>query len=111
MGRLAGRERQGGTLVTQAAMARRRETLRARGFRPAYFDFATCAIYPSRHADGTPARGHVLDGLPDEAVVVRADCGRVVAARATLLAGYERGGFFYTRAGAWRAARDWGCTA
>jgi hypothetical protein len=42
---------------------------------------------------------------------VRADCGRVLAARATLLAGFERHGYFYTREAAWRAAQEWGCAA
>jgi hypothetical protein len=110
MSRLAGDWREK-TLVMQANVERDGNTLRAIGFRPAFFDYATCALYPALDADGFPASGHDLDGLPDEAVAVRAECGRVVAARATLLAGYERHGYFYTRAAAWRAAADWGCAA
>jgi hypothetical protein len=53
------------------------------GFRPAFLDYATMTIYPSELA------------------------GRVVSAKGTLIAGYERGGFFYTRSCAARAARDW----
>jgi hypothetical protein len=53
------------------------------GFRPAFLDFATMTIYPSEFAAG------------------------VLSAKATLIAGYERHGFFYTRTAAARAARDW----
>ena len=111
MGKLAGSDWLAKTLVMQVAVERNDETLRGMGFRPAYYDYATCALFLARDADGLPAREHVLDGLPDEAVAVRADCGRVIAARATLLAGYERHGYFYTREAAWRAAQEWGCAA
>jgi hypothetical protein len=53
------------------------------GFRPAFLDFATMTIYPSELA------------------------ARVTASRATLVAGYERNGFFYTRTAAARAAIEW----
>lgn len=53
------------------------------GFRPAYLDFATMTIYPSELA------------------------GSVLGARATLIAGFERNGFFYTRTAAARAAMEW----
>ena len=39
------------------------------GFRPAFLDFATQTIYPSRFADGRLAPFHLLDGLPDEVVI------------------------------------------
>ena len=52
------------------------------GFRPAFLDFATMTIYPSEVAAG-------MDG------------------RATLIAGFERNGFFYTRTAAARAAMEW----
>ena len=77
------------------------------GFRPAFFDFATQRIYPSRFADGRLAPFHLLDGLPDEVVVDRSANGRVVAAKATLISGFVRDGFFYTRTAAARAAREW----
>jgi hypothetical protein len=83
-------------------------TLHALGFRPAYYDCATCTMHPSLHADGSPAEDHVLDGLPDAVVVIRC-CDRVIAAKASLMAGFERNGYFYTRASARRAAADWGC--
>lgn len=53
------------------------------GFRPAFLDYATMTIYPSEFA------------------------ARVVAARATLIAGFERNGYFYTRTAAARAAMEW----
>jgi hypothetical protein len=49
--------------------------------------------------------------LPGEVVVLRTDAGRVLAVRATLVAGFERGGFFYTRASAIRATRRWATAA
>jgi hypothetical protein len=77
------------------------------GFRPAFLDFETQTIYPSRFANGLPAPFHVLDGLPDEVVADRAPSGRVVAAKATLISGFVRNGFFYTRTAAARAAAQW----
>jgi hypothetical protein len=77
------------------------------GFRPAFFDFATQRIYPSRFADGRLAPFHLLDGLPDEVVIDRTASGRVVAAKATLISGFVRNGFFYTRSAATRAAAEW----
>ena len=77
------------------------------GFSPAYLDYRTFTIYPSRFADGRLAPLHLLDGLPDEVVVYRAPSGRVLAARATLISGFLRSGFFYTRRAAERAALEW----
>jgi hypothetical protein len=77
------------------------------GFKPAFLDFPTQKVYPSRFADGRLAPFHLLDGLPDEVVVDRAASGRVVTAKATLISGFVRNGFFYTRAAAARAAREW----
>jgi hypothetical protein len=77
------------------------------GFRPAFLDFSTQTIYPSRFADGRPAPIHLLDGLPDEVVTDRLASGRVVAAKASLISGFERGGFFYTRQAAVRACVEW----
>jgi hypothetical protein len=83
------------------------EELASLGFRPVFLDCATMTIYPSRFADGQPAPLHVLDGLPLEAVSIRSPCGRVIAPKATLVRGYERNGFFYTRRAARRAAKEW----
>ncbi len=100
-------ERQGATRLMQSEVDRRREALRALGFRPAFFDFSTCTLHPSRDARGVPSDIHLLDGLPDDVVVVRTDCGRVVAVKTSLMVGFERNGFFYTPTTAWRAAREW----
>ncbi len=77
------------------------------GFRPAFLDFATQTIHLSRFADGRLAPCHLLDGLPDEVVIDRSDWGRVVSAKATLISGFERNGYFYTRAAASRAVAEW----
>jgi hypothetical protein len=77
------------------------------GFKPAFFDFATQTIYPSRFADGRLAPFHILDGLPEEVVVDRLPSGRVIAAKATLISGFVRNGFFYTRTAAAKAATEW----
>jgi hypothetical protein len=77
------------------------------GFRPAFLDFATQKIYPSRFGDGRLAPFHLLDGLPDEVVADRAPNGRVLAAKATLISGFMRDGYFYTRTAAARAAAEW----
>jgi hypothetical protein len=85
----------------------RSEVNRDLGFRPAFFDCSTCEIYLSRFRDGRIAPLHLLDGLPDEVVLVRADCGRVVVVKSTLVSGFERNGFFYTRSAAARAVSEW----
>jgi len=76
-------------------------------FRPAFFDFSTHTIFPSRFADGRLAPFHLLDGLPEEAVADRAPSGRVISAKATVISGFVRDGFFYTRSAAARAVREW----
>ncbi|QJR14313.1 hypothetical protein [Usitatibacter palustris] len=76
-------------------------------FRPAFLDCATMAVYVSRFADGRPAPFHVLDGLPDEVVIDRTLSGRVVSTKSTLIAGFERGGYFFTRTAAARAVVQW----
>jgi hypothetical protein len=78
------------------------------GFHAAFLDCDTMSIYPSRFRDGRLAPMHLLDGLPDDVVVERAPSGRVLAAKSTLVSGFERNGFFYTRSAAARAAAQWG---
>ncbi|HUP96999.1 MAG TPA: hypothetical protein VM073_03615 [Usitatibacter sp.] len=58
--------------------------MKSLGFRPAFLDYATMTIYPSEFAIAA------------------------AASRATLIAGFERDGFFYTRTAAARAALQWG---
>lgn len=68
----------------------------SQSFRPAFFDFATCTVYLARFADGRIAPLHVLDGLPPG-----------LLAKGTLISGFERGGFFYTRTAVARACEEW----
>lgn len=77
------------------------------GFRPAYFDCATCCVHLSRYRDGRIAPFHLLEGLPEHLVAARGEDGRVAATKPGLMAGFERNGFFYTRAAAARAIADW----
>lgn len=79
------------------------------GFQPAFFDFLTQTIYPSVFADGTPAPFHILEGLPSEVIVDRARSGRVISTKVTLLTGYERNGYFYTKPTVARAIVEWSC--
>ena len=57
--------------------------MRSLGFRPAILDYATMTIYPSELA------------------------AVITTTRATLIPGFERKGFFYTRTAAARAALQW----
>jgi hypothetical protein len=59
-----------------------RQAIAELGFRPAILDWSTMTIYYS------------FDGLAGPASM-------------TLMAGFERAGYFYTRAAAERAAREW----
>jgi hypothetical protein len=59
-----------------------RHAIATLGFRPATLDYATMTMYWS------------FDGL-------------AAPPRLTLIAGFERHGFFYTRSAAERAAREW----
>lgn len=77
------------------------------GFRHAFLDFVTFAIYPSTDRHGNPVRVHSFDGLPDELVASRCITGRVATVKSTLIAGFERNGLFYTRRSAARAAAEW----
>ncbi len=70
---------------------------RESGFRPAFLDTRSGTIHLARFADGRIAPMHLLDGLPSELVRERGSNGRVVAVSEQLVAGFERGGEFYTR--------------
>jgi len=59
-----------------------RQAIAELGFRPAMLDYATMTMYWS------------FDGI-------------AAPPRLTLIAGFERHGFFYTRSAAERAAREW----
>lgn len=95
------------TGVTEATLARqnrhfagttgRSEENRHLGFRPAFMDLITRAIYESCFANGAPAPVHLLDGLPDHVVIARCPAGRVRAVKESIVAGFVRAGRFYTR--------------
>lgn len=79
---------------------------RAAGFAPAYQNLATGEAVISRFADGRPSPVHVLDGLPDAWVTARDEQGHVRQTLATVIAGFMRGGVFYTRDDAARLVAD-----
>lgn len=70
---------------------------RSYGFRPAFRDADTDAVYASAFADGRHAPFHLLDGLPDEVVLARDAGGRVTAVKGSVVAGFLYDGKFYTR--------------
>ena len=70
---------------------------RSVGFRPAFLDVETGAVYDSRDANGRPAPVHLLDGLPRELVLTFNAAGRVIAVKDSVIAGFVRQGRFYTR--------------
>jgi len=80
---------------------------RSLGFRPAFLDCATMQVYASRFADGRDAPFHLLDGLPEDVVIERSRGGRVRRVKSSIISGFERGGFFYTRRAAARAREEW----
>ena len=60
----------------------------ARGFIPAFYDTQSGKAEVSRFANGTPAPIHILDGAPEEWVVARDPSGRVIAVKASVIAGF-----------------------
>jgi hypothetical protein len=70
---------------------------RRSGFLPAFKDTASGNVYLARYADGTPAPMHLLEGLPEDLVIRRDATGRTAAVKGSLVAGFLRGGRFYTR--------------
>jgi len=106
--------------MTQATLARenvvylgsggRSQENRGCGFRPAFLDSDTGIVHPSRFADGRLAPLHLLDGLPPSVVLVRAANGRAIEVKSSLVSGFSRDGYFYTRDEAMRAMQaeaDW----
>jgi hypothetical protein len=96
-----------GTLLLQNVVhlgtAARSQGNRSRGFRPAFIDHETGAVYDSCFADGRPAPVHLLDGLPDVVVIERAVGGRIRSVKPSIEAGFTRDGWFYSRDEARRA--------
>ena len=81
-------------------------TVRRLGFSPAFLDCDRMIIHPSRFFDGTPRAVPLPRRPARDAVLLRLPSGRVVHAK-TLVYGFERGGFFYTRTAAARACAQW----
>ena len=67
------------------------------GFRPAFFDRDSGRIHISCDADGKPAPFHLFDGLPLECIVERDREGRPCAVKASVVVGFVREGYFFTR--------------
>lgn len=67
------------------------------GFRPAFFDRDTSEIHLCRFSDGRLANLHVMDGLPASVVTRWNPDGKPGAVKASLVAGFEKDGTFYTR--------------
>lgn len=66
------------------------------GFMPAFMDVLSEEIHLSTYDDGTPAVLHVLDGLPVSWIGEWGDDGRPDSVRLGIVAGFMRGGCFYT---------------
>ena len=79
---------------------------RSLGFRPAFMDRDTSAVYPACFADGRPAPFHLLDGLPSEVVLTRNANGRVAVVKPSIVSGFVLDGEFYTREAAALKAND-----
>jgi hypothetical protein len=70
---------------------------RSYGFRPAFLDTQTGAVYPCCFSDGRPAPMHLFDGLPAELILSYAPSGRAVSVKGSIVSGFIRGERFYTR--------------
>ncbi len=70
---------------------------RSEGFRPAFFDAQQQRAEVARFSNGTPAPFHLLEGVPEDWVTQRDSCGKVIAVKASVIAGFIRNGIFYTR--------------
>ena len=70
---------------------------RVHGFKPAFIDRETGAIYLSRYTDGRLAPLHLLEGLPDEVVKKRQPDGTIASVKQSLQSGFVKSGEFYTR--------------
>lgn len=63
---------------------------------PAFRDIETGETHLSINADGTLAPVHVLEGLPEHWVLSRGARGEVRAIKDSVIAGFLRGGRFYS---------------
>jgi hypothetical protein len=70
---------------------------RASGFRPAFLETSSGRIEISRLKDGQEAPIHMIGWLPEEWAVRIDEDGLVIELKREIVAGFERGGSFYTR--------------
>jgi len=70
---------------------------RVQGFVPAFYDPETDTVELSRFANGSLAPIHLLEGLPEDWVVERSLDGMIRAIKESVIAGFVRGEYFYTR--------------
>ena len=66
------------------------------GFMPVFMDVHTRETHLASYRDGQPAVVHVLDGLPYKWVDEWGSDGRPVSLKTGVIAGFMRGGVFYT---------------
>lgn len=78
---------------------------RGYSFRPAFLDTHSGTVYPSTFSDGRLAPIHILDGLPQDVVLVRSQTGKVIRVHECVVSGFERDGQFFTREEAATALR------
>ena len=68
-----------------------------KGFRPAFYDTETGRVELSRFQNGQPAPMHIICGLPESWIVERDAASIATAIKCSVIAGFVRDGFFYTR--------------
>ena len=70
---------------------------RGNGFIPAFRDSITGRVELSRFRNGQPAPVHLIEGLPECWVVKRDAANKATAITQSVVAGFVRDGYFYTR--------------
>jgi hypothetical protein len=68
------------------------------GFIPAFCDSVTGRVEISRLPNGQLAPIHMIEGLPKSWIVQRDATAKPTAVKLSIVAGFVRGGCFYTRA-------------
>ncbi len=66
------------------------------GFMPVFMDVQSRETHLASYRDGQPAVVHILDGLPHKWIEEWGSDGRPVSLKAGVIAGFMRGGEFYT---------------
>ena len=66
------------------------------GFLPAFMDINTSETHLASYENGEPSAIHILDGLPRKWVSDWDEKGRAQALQLGVVAGFMRGGVFYT---------------